>query len=67
MISLICRIFKEKKGIDELTYKTETELQIQKANLLLSGVKRERDKLEDGDYHINTTIQKIGKDLFRKQ
>ena len=47
MISLICGIYK--KGTNELMYKTETELQMQKSNLWLPGVRGGRDKLEDWD------------------
>ena len=46
MIKLICGI--EKKGTNELTYKTEVESQMQETNLWLPG-----------DRHIHTTRYKI--------
>ena len=46
-------------GTNELIYKTETELQMQKTNLWLPGGKGGRDKLGDWDGFIHTTIYKI--------
>ena len=40
---------KKKKGKNELIYKTEIELQMQKTHLWLPGGKDKRDKLEDWD------------------
>ena len=48
-----------KKGTNELIYKTKIELQMQKINLCLPEGKGDRDKLEDWDGHIHTTIYKI--------
>ena len=48
-----------KRGTNKLIYKTETELQMQKTNLWLPGVKWGRDKLGGWDQHIHSTIYKI--------
>ena len=46
---------------NELIYKIEIELQMYKTNLRLPGGKREgEDKLGDWDWHIHTTMYKIG-------
>ena len=61
MISLICGIFK--KGTDELINRTEIVTDVED-NLWLLGVKG-RDKLENWDWHIDTTTYKTGnKDLL---
>ena len=58
-ISFICRNLKN--SIDELIYETEIDSQTQKTNLRLPREMGEGDKLEIWDWHIHTTMYKIGK------
>ena len=48
----------KKKGTNELMYKTEIELQMQKTNLWFPGSKGGRNKLGDCDWHTHTTTYK---------
>ena len=50
MIALICGMQKKikKKDFNELMYKTEMKLQMQKINMVIKGI-RMKDKLEDQD------------------
>ena len=49
-----------KNGTDELIYKTETDSQTQKTNMVMEG-EAGRDILGDWDQQIQTTIYKIDK------
>ena len=54
-----------KKGTNELTYKTEIEYRYRKKRMVTRGKKR-RNKLGDQEWHIHTTMYKIAnsKDLL---